>query len=159
LFRSLDNVSTLKVAGYDCLVENIQKIVSPINVSEEQFQEHQTILKHLEVPVYAMNIFIPGNHMLVGRDVNEDLVLAYTEKVLKRTQAAGVKLIVWGSGGSRRIPEGFDRTKAKEQFISIARKISAQAALYDVVLALENLNSGETNFITTLEEAIEIAKK
>src|SRR5690606_1142403 len=61
--------------------------------------------------------------------------------------------------GSRHIPDGFDRAKAKDQFISIARKISAQAKRYDVVLALENLNSGETNFITTLGEAIEIAKK
>lgn len=156
---SLDNAALTKAAGYDCLVENIQKIVAPKNVSDKQFEDHKKILKGLAVPIYAMNIFIPGNHMVVGPDVNEDSVLAYTEQVFKRTQAAGIKMIVWGSGGSRRIPEGFDRVKAKEQFISIARKIATQAKLYDIVLALENLNSGETNFITTLDEAISIAKK
>lgn len=156
---SLDKAAFLKAAGYDCLVENIQKVVAPKNVSSNQFREHQSIFDTLAIPIYAMNIFIPGNHMIVGPDVNEDSVLAYTQKVFERTRAAGINMIVWGSGGSRRIPEGFDRAKAKEQFITIARKISAQAKLYNIVLALENLNSGETNFITTLEEAIEIAKR
>ncbi len=155
----LDNAGLLKAAGYDCLVENIQKIVAPKNVSDKQFREHQLLIEDLAVPIYAMNIFIPGNHMVVGPAVNEDTILAYTEEVFKRTRAAGIKMIVWGSGGSRRVPEGFDHEKAKEQFIAIARKVSAQAKLYDIVLALENLNSGETNFINTLEEAIEIAKK
>jgi sugar phosphate isomerase/epimerase len=78
--------------------------------------------------------------------------------VFKRGHAAGIKLITWGSGGSRGVPEGFDRTKAKEQFVSIARKIATLAQNYNITLALENLNSTECNFINTVAEAYDIVK-
>jgi sugar phosphate isomerase/epimerase len=67
-------------------------------------------------------------------------------------------MIVWGSGGSRGVPEGFDRAKAKEQFIYMALKVASVAAQYNMMIALENLNSTECNFITTAAEAIEIVK-
>ena len=61
--------------------------------------------------------------------------------------------------GKRRIAarsDGFD-SQAKEQFISIAKKIAAKASQYNITLALENLNSTETNFITTVEEALDVS--
>ena len=109
--------------------------------------------------MYAFNIFIPGELKIVGPEVNESAVLTYVEKVFQRCKAAGVSRIIWGSGGSRRVPDGFDHAKAKEQFISIAKKIAAKASQYNITLALENLNSTETNFITTVEEALDIVKK
>ena len=109
--------------------------------------------------MYAFNIFIPGELKIVGPEVNESAVLTYVDKVFQRCKAAGVSRIIWGSGGSRRVPDGFDRTKAKEQFVSIAKKIADKASQYNITLALENLNSTETNFITTVEEALDIVKK
>ncbi len=41
----------------------------------------------------------------------------------------------------------------------LQKKIATAAARYDVVIAVENLNSTETNFINTLEEAYEVIKK
>ena len=41
----------------------------------------------------------------------------------------------------------------------MAKKIAGIAAKYGVVLAVENLNSGETNFINTVSEALEIVKR
>ena len=37
--------------------------------------------------------------------------------------------------------DGFDPIKAKNQFVTIARKISILAKNYNITLALENLNS------------------
>jgi sugar phosphate isomerase/epimerase len=139
-------------------VESTYKILSPRNVSEQQFEEYLQSIKKLRVPLFVCNLFIPGDLKVVGPKVDEQAVLTYVEVVLQRAQKANLKMIIWGSGGSRRIPDGFDRTKAKEQFITIAKKISALAAKYKITLALESLNKAECNFINTVEEALEIVK-
>jgi sugar phosphate isomerase/epimerase len=104
-------------------------------------------------------LFLPRDLKVVGPDVNESALLDYARVVFQRCQRAGIQLIVWGSGGSRRIPDGFDRSAARAQFISLARKLGQLASEYGVVLALENLNSKETNFINTLAEAHSIVKE
>ncbi len=157
--QNLENDSLLQAYGYRYLIESISKIISPKKVSEEQFRQYAQKIKKLRIPLYACNIFIPGELKVVGPAVNEKAVLSYVDSVFQRCQAAGVKMIIWGSGGSRRVPEGFDPTKAKEQFVSIAKKISELANNYKITFALENLNSTETNFITTVEEALDVVKK
>lgn len=157
--QGLENDSLLYAAGYRHIVESVNKLISPRNVSDEQFNQNISTLKKLKTTVYAFNIFIPGDLKLVGPDVDEDAVLAYAEKVLTRCEKAGVKIIVWGSGGARRVPDGFDHAKAKEQFARAAKKIAAIAGKHNIMLALENLNSTETNFITTATEALEMVKR
>jgi sugar phosphate isomerase/epimerase len=158
IVSSLENDSLLYANGYTCIVEAIPKLFSPLTVSDKQFAVILEKIKKLRTPLYAVNIFIPGELKLVGPEVKEKDILSYVENVFQRCQAAGVKMIVWGSGGARRVPPGFDSAKAKVQFIDIAKKLSARAGHYDIVLALENLNSTETNFITTLNEAYDIVK-
>jgi sugar phosphate isomerase/epimerase len=159
IVQNIENDSILQRYGYRYLVESVGKLISPKTVNDEQFEINVAKIKKLRVPMYAFNIFIPGELKIVGPDVNEPAILSYVEKVFQRCKATGVKRIIWGSGGSRRVPDGFDQGKAKEQFVSTAKKIAAMASKYDITLALENLNSTETNFITTLEEALDVVKK
>lgn len=156
--QSLQQDSLLYASGYRSIVENVQNLFSPITVTEEQFEKNLIRIKKAKLKIYAVNVFIPGELKLVGPDVDEMKILLYCERVFKRCQAADVKMIVWGSGGARKIPDGFDREKAKEQFIAIAKKITSMAANYNIKLALENLNRSETNFINTAEEALTIVK-
>jgi sugar phosphate isomerase/epimerase len=156
--QNIENDSLLQLAGFSCLVESSSKLLSPRNVTDEQFLANVQRIKKLRVPLYACNLFIPGDLKVVGPKVDEKAILAYVEVVLQRAKAADIKLITWGSGGSRGVPEGFDRAKAKEQFIYMAKKVAAVAAKYDVILALENLNKTECNFINALTEALDIVK-
>lgn len=158
IVQDYENDDLLKVQGYNYLVESTQKLFSPENVSEEQFQIHLQKLKNLALPLFGSNLFIPRNLKIVGSEVDEEALLSYVEVVFRRGEAAGIEMIIWGSGGSRQIPDGFDRKKAKEQFISMARKISDLAKKYNIVLALESLNSNECNFINTVAEALEVVK-
>lgn len=148
--------SLVSISGYDVLVESVSNLVSPKTISDAQFEENLKTLSNLKTPVYALNIFIPGEMKLVGPLVNEKALLEYVEKVFARCKRAGIKLIVWGSGGARRIPEGFSPAMAKLQFVELAKKVAQVAERYEVVLALENLNRTETNFINTVNEAFEI---
>jgi sugar phosphate isomerase/epimerase len=157
--QNIENDSLLHSFGYQYLVESVGKLISPRTVTDQQFQVNADKIKRLRVPMYAFNIFIPGELKVVGPNVDEEAVLQYVETVFQRCQETGVSRIIWGSGGSRRVPDGFDHAKAKEQFIAIAKKIAALASKYSVTLALENLNSTETNFINTVAEAADIIKK
>ena len=151
--------SLLHAAGYKYLVESIVKCFSPIKISDQQFEERLKQFRSLNLSVFAMNIFMPGDMKLVGPDVKEEAILTYAKAVFERCQRAGVSMVVWGSGGARRVPDGFDHNKAKEQFIDIARKVSVLAKKYKIELALENLNSTETNFINTVEDAFDVVTK
>jgi sugar phosphate isomerase/epimerase len=156
--QNIENDSLLSASGYTCLVESIGKLISPRSVTEEQFLVNLAKIKNLQTPMFAFNIFMPGDMKLVGPAVDEAAILKYVEVVFQRSKKAGVEMIIWGSGGARRIPDGFDPIKAKEQFIQIAGKVSALAKKYKIMLALENLNSTETNFINTVKEALEVVK-
>jgi hypothetical protein len=137
--------SLLHANGYKYLVESIVKCFSPIKISDQQFEDRVKQFRKLHLSVFAMNIFMPGDMKLVGPDVKEEAILNYAKAVFERCQRAGVSMVVWGSGGARRVPDGFDHNKAKEQFINIARKVAVLARKYKIDLALENLNSTETN--------------
>ena len=151
--------SLLFAQGYCCLVESVQKILSPRIVSDDQFQVNAKVLKNLKTDLYAVNIFLPGDLKLVGPSVDEAAILSYAEIVFKRCQQLEIRLLVLGSGGARRIPEGFDSKEARRQFVSISQKLALHAKRYNITIALENLNSSETNFITTVKEALEIVKR
>jgi sugar phosphate isomerase/epimerase len=94
----------------------------------------------------------------VGPDPKHDEILVYAQTALRRAARAGVEVIVWGSGQSRRIPDGFSRAAAEEQFCRLAKKTAALARQYGVILCLEPLNSGETNFINTLAEGAAVLR-
>jgi len=158
MVTDFQNDSLLHASGYRYLVESTNKMLSPRNVSDQQFEEYLLSIKELQVPLYACNLFIPGDLKVVGPNVDEQAVLAYVEVVLQRAQKANLKMIIWGSGGSRGIPDGFDRAKAKEKFVTIAKKIGALAANYNITLAFESLNRTECNFINTVKEALEIVR-
>ena len=156
--QELENDSLLHAVGFQLLVEGTPTLLSPRTVTEEQFQHSLATLRSLRVPVYACNLFLPSDLKVVGPVVNEAAVLGYVDTVLRRAHEAGLTLITWGSSGSRRVPEGFDRARAQVQFIAMAGKIAQIAARYDILLALENLNRTEANFINSVPEALDIVK-
>ena len=146
-------------SGYRYIVENVVKYFSPLAVDDAAFEKNLQTFSAMKTKIYALNIFMPGDMKLVGPDVNETAIINYARGVFARCQRAGVDLIIWGSGGARRIPEGYDAAKAREQFIAIARKVAVVAREYQIRLALENLNSTETNFINTVAVALEVVKE
>ena len=98
MVTDFQNDSLLHASGYRYLVESTNKILSPRNVSEKQFEEYLQSIKKLRVPLFACNLFIPGDLKVVGHQVDELAVLKYVEVVLQRAQKANLKMIIWGSG-------------------------------------------------------------
>lgn len=154
---SLKNSEILSQNGYSYIEEGVRRFLIP-EESGEKFNEKLEQSKKSPVPVYACNGFIPGSLKSVGHEARHEDILKYAETAFRRANLSGVKTIVFGSGASRKIPEGFDKNEAKEQFISLLKRMSPIAGKYGVVISLEPLNKGETNFINNLAEGLEIVK-
>ena len=158
VIQSVKKDSVMYENGYRVFEESVNNSFSPRNVSELQFAKNLEAFKQARLRLYSCNAFFPGFLKLVGPDVNESEVLGYVDTVMRRCHDAGVKVVVLGSGVARRIPEGYDSIKASKEFIILVRKMADLAARYGITIAMENLNHTETNFVLSIQQAIEIAR-
>jgi sugar phosphate isomerase/epimerase len=158
VIASVSRDSLLTANGISVIEESVNNTFSPRRVTEAQFLENLKKIRSAKVKVAAANVFFPGDIKLVGPAVDERVVLGYVDTVMRRCKEAGVKIIVLGSGGSRKLPDGYDSVKASKEFIALVRKMAEVAEKYDRVIAIENLNHTETNFVLTLAEAIRYVK-
>jgi len=153
----LEQDSLVYASGFRLIGESVSRMFSP-SISEEQFQQNISRIKNARCQVFLCNIFFPGNIKIAGPEVNENRVLSYADTVLSRAKKAGVSCIVLGSGGPRRIPEGYDSLKAQADFVILCKKLAIVAGKYEVMIALEGLQSSETNFLNTVKSAAAIVR-
>jgi sugar phosphate isomerase/epimerase len=151
------NNGILLAAGYSFVEENVRGFLVPTE-ADSVFEQKLALLKQSKLPVEACNSFLPGNLKCVGPSPLHEDILKFGETAFRRAQMAGVKTIVFGSGGARAIPEGFSRDEARNQFISLCKQLAPFAKKYDVVISLEPLNTKECNFINSVAEGGEIVK-
>lgn len=153
----LEQDSLIYASGFRMLGESVGKMLSP-SLTEEQFQQNLTRIKQARCKVFLCNIFFPGTMKIAGPQVDENRVLGYADTVFSRAKKAGIPFIILGSGGARRIPEGYNVEKAKVDFASLCRKLAKIAAKYRIMIALESLQVAETNFLITLKSAAEVVR-
>ncbi|SFW60833.1 Sugar phosphate isomerase/epimerase [Chitinophaga sancti] len=146
------NDSLLHAAGFDYIEGSVGKLLSP-DIPEDSFLVFLRDQQKMHCIFNTCNGFIPAEIPIVGPKADEQKILTYVDKVMQRAKKAGVKTIVLGSGNARKLPEGWTPEKENPHFVSICRKIAETAAKYNVVIAIENLNSTETNYINTLADA------
>lgn len=150
-----EEAAMAKAAGAKYIEPGVRTLMVPTK-SEAEFQKNLAVLRASGLSAPVCNSFISGAIKSVGPDHVKADVLAYAEIAFRRAKIAGVKQIVYGSGGSRRIPEGFSRETAKAQFIELLTDMAPLAQKYGVELCLEPLRSQECNFINSPSEAAEI---
>jgi sugar phosphate isomerase/epimerase len=153
-----EKADLLKRLGYSFVEESVGRFLIPDTGGDEHYEKNRQALKMEGVPVRSYIYFFPGKLKSVGPDLHHEAILQRADLALKRAKACGSKNIVFGSGGSRAIPDGFDRDQAKAQHIALCQKMAPLAEKHGVTLAVEPLNRGETNFINSLAEGVEIIR-
>ena len=94
------------------------------------------------------------------RITDESLDDPQREKALARAKKVGVDTVVFGSGASRKIQDGFSREKAVEQLELVCRKyLDPIAAKNGITIVIEPLNKTETNIFNSVEEAMIFVNK
>ncbi len=148
----LDKAVLLKAAGAEFLTESVGNFLVP-DKDEAEFAKNLEKLKASPLPVLACNGFIrPANLRCVGPDANHDQVLTWSETTFRRMKQAGGKFIVFGSAGARKIPDGWPKEKANEQFVALLKKMGPLAEAQGITVTVEQLRAEECNFINHLGE-------
>jgi len=128
-------------------------------LSKSDFKKLKKFLekKHISIPVF--NCFIPEEIALTGNKVNNKKIDDYLTKVMKRVKELGGKIIIFGSGKARSYPKGFSAKKALNQIEIFLKKCDNYSEEKNLKIAIEPLNSNESNIINTVKEANKIAER
>ena len=100
-----------------------------------------------------------GAIRLTGPDVDEQAIRAYYAKALERAATLGVKSIVFGSAGAKRVPESFDMDRAYQQVVQVTRETGEAAAKYGITIVIEPVRMPDCNIINTFAESYDFKGK
>lgn len=143
--------------GYAYWEPAVSSALIPLE-DEERYTPQRKELSEIPLPIRAFNAFVPKQVRLVGNDVKWNQVKLYVNRSIERAAALGGKIIVFGSGGARAVPEDYSRERAWEQLVQFLRLCAAEAAAHDLIVAIEPLNRSETNIINSYLKAIRLAQ-
>lgn len=152
----LDKAQIVQEAGYDY----IELPVSTVK-AESPDSEFEPILEQassLEIIPEAWNCLLPGDMKVTGPEVDKYRVERYLRTAFERIEELGGEIVVFGSGGARTVPEGFPREEAWQQLVEFVSLAGQIAGTHGITIAIEPLNSKESNIINSVAEAVELAK-
>lgn len=150
--NGLELADGYKDVGVAFLEEGVGTVLKP-KEADMVFQETLDNIEKSPLPIRSALYFLPGDLKSVGPDQDIEKIKNYAEVIFKRSKQAGIDYVVFGSGGSRRIPEGFAYEEARIQFVELNKQLAPIAESYGITLVLEPLNKKECNFILSLAEA------
>ncbi len=150
---TIDYYPRIKELGYDYIEVGFSNLAT---MEDEKFEAFVNALKSNELKAEAANGFFPGDKILTGPDADHSFIEQYVTKGMERFKSIGGEVAVLGSGKARNIPEGFDFAKGEEQFIELLRMVGDIAAKYGIKIAIEPLQTKETNLINTVQQSLDI---
>jgi sugar phosphate isomerase/epimerase len=153
----LNAAEALKKAGFDFIELNVGNHLVP-NEPAEAFSEQLQKIKKLPLPGIAANSLVPRALKVTGAAVDFNALKRFIASAFSRAREAGIKTIVFGSGGARKIPEGFNYEKAWEQLVDFGSMIAPIAQTNDLTVALEPLNRKETNLVLSVSEGAKLVR-
>jgi sugar phosphate isomerase/epimerase len=149
---SPDQLADAGAAGYD-FAELGCSFLLP-EQDEAAFAPVRKALLAAPVPVEAFNVFLPARLKVTGPEVDLCAVGAHMELVLRRASEVGATLMVFGSGGARRVPDGFPVAIARDQFVTAARLAGEIAARHRMTVVLEPLLKRACNLFNRTEQGV-----
>lgn len=151
----LERAADLAAAGLD--YHELQLV--PLKLEDDAaFAAAKARVRDLPLPVPVMSYLFPHDLRLVGDVVHEARARAYFDRVVEVMAAAGTKLVVYGSGWTRNVPEGFDAQRAEDQFVHALRWCADALAGIGGTLVIEPLNRKESNQCNGVADGARLAR-
>jgi D-psicose/D-tagatose/L-ribulose 3-epimerase len=149
----LKNLEAARAAGFDYVELGATEIAA---LSDADFDAAAAKIKELGIATPVANLFLPGTLKVTGPDINPEAQMAHVRKVFTRLAKLGTEIVVFGSGGARRVPDGFAKDEAFKQLVDFGRRAATEARLHGITIAIEPLRTQETNIINSAAEGLEL---
>ena len=142
--------------GFDYIEPSAADIAA---MSEDDFRQYADKVLASPIRCDSFNGLIRRPDLkVVGEDVPTLALQEYLELCLTRCRRLGASVVVWGSAGSRNVPEGFSRQHATEQIADFLRMAGDIGRRHDLLVAIEPLRHQEGNILNTGAEALEMVR-
>jgi sugar phosphate isomerase/epimerase len=149
--------AALRMTGWDYIEESVQGFLQAHTTSPDRWFGADAAVGSA-LPIYAANMMVPGDYKITGPDADSMRLSKYMAVVLSRAQRAGVRTIVFGSGGARQVPDGFDRERARGQIVTFLKSVAPLAEDHRVTIVVEHLNLKECNILNGVKECGDIVR-
>ena len=127
-------------------------------MDDERFDALCGAVKNQKFKTYSANNLIDASIRLTGPDVKFDVLSAYCDKTFSRLARLGISVLVFGSGKSRNVPEGFPTEEAWKQLVQVGRILAQKAATYRQTVVIEPLAYNKVNIIHTFADGARYAR-
>ena len=152
----LKGLDAAKAAGFDYVELGVTEIAA---LSDAEFDAALEQAKKSGIPTPNANLFLPSTLKLTGAEAAPaDEQMAYVRKAFPRLNRLGVKILCFGSGGARRVPDGFSKEEALAQLVAFGKRIAPEARANGLTIVIEPLRRQETNIINTTAEGLALVK-
>jgi D-psicose/D-tagatose/L-ribulose 3-epimerase len=148
---SFKNVDAAKAAGFEYIELSTTEIAG---LSDADYEQAAARIRLSGLPTPTANLFLPATLKVTGPDIDKEQQIAYVRKAFARMAALGTQVIVFGSGGARRVPDGFPKEQALQQLVEFGRRIAPEARARGITIAIEPLRHEETNIINSAAEGL-----
>ena len=144
-------------AGYDFAEWTVNAVLRP-REPEGVFRAALEEIGTADLRYPALNVFVPGDLKITGPEADPAKLREFATTTLTRAGNAGVEVIVFGSGGARRIPDGFSSEAAHEQLVEFCAMVGSVAAEHGVTVVVEPLNRSECNVLNSVAECAALVR-
>ncbi len=145
-----ERLSEAAEAGFDFAEIGVRELMP--DADETAFASAKKKFSSASLPVEAANCFLPGTLNVTGPTVDTAALRRYMDIVFRRAGEVGLAVIVFGSGGARRLPEGFPVERGWEQLDDAARMAAEIADRHGVTIVMEPLRDGACNFFLRVDQ-------
>jgi D-psicose/D-tagatose/L-ribulose 3-epimerase len=148
-------LDVMKAAGMEFVEVGLRDVVA---LTDAEFESLLARSRALKLPVRAAINFLPTDLKVVGPEIDVSAQRAYLAGAFARAKRLGLQTVVFGSGKSRRFPEGFAPDQAFRQLVEFGRLAATLAGKHNIVIAIEPLGPDETNTINDVAAAMRLVK-
>ena len=149
LCTDIRNVLEVRAAGFDYIEGKLNQFAF---WSDEEFESVLKLFEETDLKMETASLLLPKTMSVIGEKYSEVELLTYLDKAFDRMDALGCRLVVFGSGKSRMIPDGMRWQDAFLQLVKVTKLIGTVASEHGIMIAIEPLNRSETNLINSLAE-------
>ena len=150
---TVEKLEAAKAAGFDYVELSTTQIAA---MSDADFEAAAAKIKEIGLPTPTANLFLPAALKVTGPQTDPEQQMAHVRKAFTRLARLGTEVVVFGSGGARRVPEGFAKEEAFKQLVDFGRRAAREAKANGITIAIEPLRKQETNIINSAAEGLEL---
>jgi D-psicose/D-tagatose/L-ribulose 3-epimerase len=149
----LKNLEAAKAAGFEYVELSTTEIAA---LSDADFEAAAARIKAIGIATPAANLFLPGTLKVTGPQIDQEAQMAHVRKAFTRLARLGTEVVVFGSGGARRVPDGFSKEEAFKQLVDFGKRAAREARANGITIAVEPLRKQESNIINSAAEGLDL---